>query len=236
MGFARKTGAQSLPEVFRRLLGAWCGNAVSVLYGLLMAFTAAMMLRTCAELGALALPVKNGRLWGLIAAVFMSVTVLAGRQRLLPGLGAAAVVAAVLFYGALMLDTRPVRVNMRYETVLNLSGSLWAASVLALLHACLNSSVAGGTAAAFAGGSFDADKAAFLAGGMMIVLLFAALHLAHRKPPRPWHCLALALVCGLFWEYITPLYLPRSVSDPWDILAVLLGGMGILPILYRLEK
>ena len=76
----------------------------------------------------------------------------------------------------------------------------------------------------------------FLAGGMMIVLLFAALRLAHRKPPRPWHCLALALVCGLFWEYITPLYLPRSVSDPWDILAVLLGGGSILPILYRLEE
>ena len=76
----------------------------------------------------------------------------------------------------------------------------------------------------------------FLAGGMMIVLLFAALRLAHRKPPRPWHCLALALVCGLFWEYITPLYLPRSVSDPWDILAVLLGGAAILPILYRLEE
>ena len=70
----------------------------------------------------------------------------------------------------------------------------------------------------------------------MIVLLFAALRLAHRKPPRPWHCLALALVCGLFWEYITPLYLPRSVSDPWDILAVLLGGAAILPILYRLEE
>ena len=76
----------------------------------------------------------------------------------------------------------------------------------------------------------------FLAGGMMIVLLFAALHLAHRKPPRRWHCLALALVCGLFWEYITPLYLPRSVSDPWDILAVLLGGGCILPGLYHLEK
>ena len=75
-----------------------------------------------------------------------------------------------------------------------------------------------------------------LAGGMMIVLLFAALHLAHRKPPRPWHCLTLALVCGRFWEYISPLYLPRSVSDPWDILAVLLGGGSILPILYRLEE
>jgi len=76
----------------------------------------------------------------------------------------------------------------------------------------------------------------FLAGGMMVLLLFAAFHLAYRKPPRLLACLALALTCGLFWEYITPLYLPRSVSDPWDILAVLLGGAGILPFLYRLEE
>jgi len=76
----------------------------------------------------------------------------------------------------------------------------------------------------------------FLAGGMMIVLLFAALHLAHRKPTKPLPSLALALFCGLFWEYVTPLYLPRSVRDPWDILAVLLGGGCMLPILYRLEE
>ena len=30
--------------------------------------------------------------------------------------------------------------------------------------------------------------------------------------------------CGIFWEYITPLYLSRSVSDPLDIAAYLLGG------------
>ena len=31
----------------------------------------------------------------------------------------------------------------------------------------------------------------FLAGGMMIALLFAALHLAHRKPPKPLPVLRL---------------------------------------------
>lgn len=72
----------------------------------------------------------------------------------------------------------------------------------------------------------------FLAGAMMVVILFSACRLANRKPPKPLPCLALALLCGLFWEYVTPLYLPRSVSDPRDILAVLLGGAGILPILY----
>lgn len=30
--------------------------------------------------------------------------------------------------------------------------------------------------------------------------------------------------CGIFWEYITPLYLSRAVSDPLDIAAYLLGG------------
>lgn len=39
---------------------------------------------------------------------------------------------------------------------------------------------------------------------------------------------AFLLGCGLFWEYVTPLYLPRSVSDPRDVLAVWLGGMGML--------
>ena len=76
----------------------------------------------------------------------------------------------------------------------------------------------------------------WLAGGMMTVLLFTALHLSCRKPPKPLPCLALALLCGLFWEYVTPFYLPRSVSDPWDIAAVLLGCGCILPILYRFER
>ena len=76
----------------------------------------------------------------------------------------------------------------------------------------------------------------FLAGGMMVLILWAALRLSGRKPPKVWDCLALALACGLFWECVTPLYLPRSVGDPRDVLAVLLGSGCILPILYRTEN
>ena len=76
----------------------------------------------------------------------------------------------------------------------------------------------------------------FLAGGMMVVILLAALCLSGRKPPRPLPALAFLLACGLFWEYITPLYLPRSVGDPWDILAAVLGGGCILPLFYRMEE
>ncbi|NLM45185.1 MAG: hypothetical protein GX200_00080 [Firmicutes bacterium] len=37
--------------------------------------------------------------------------------------------------------------------------------------------------------------------------------------------LLLVLAAGLFWEYVTPLYLPHSTSDPLDLLAYLAGGM-----------
>lgn len=76
----------------------------------------------------------------------------------------------------------------------------------------------------------------FLAGGMMVVILLATLRLSGRKSPKPLCALAFSLACGLFWEYITPLYLPRSVGDPWDILAAVLGGGCILPFLYRTEE
>lgn len=36
---------------------------------------------------------------------------------------------------------------------------------------------------------------------------------------------ALALGVGAFWEFVTPLYLARSVSDPWDLLAYWLGNL-----------
>ena len=76
----------------------------------------------------------------------------------------------------------------------------------------------------------------FLAGGMMVVILFAALRLSGRNPPKVMSALVLLLACGLFWEYVTPLYLPRSVGDPWDILAAVLGGGCILPLFYRTEE
>jgi len=66
----------------------------------------------------------------------------------------------------------------------------------------------------------------FLAGGAMVCVLNGALALAHRSPVvRFLPLTAYLLACGLFWELVTPLYLPRSVSDPLDILAVWLGGL-----------
>lgn len=74
----------------------------------------------------------------------------------------------------------------------------------------------------------------FLAGGLMVCILGALLTAA--KLPAVDGVVpvsAFLLACGVFWEYVTPLYLPRSVSDPGDLLAVWLGGMGMLLCLRR---
>ena len=43
---------------------------------------------------------------------------------------------------------------------------------------------------------------------------------------RSWlEPLLFTLVAGIFWEYVTPLYRPQSVSDVWDIVAYLVGTL-----------
>ena len=68
----------------------------------------------------------------------------------------------------------------------------------------------------------------FLAGGAMVLVLQGARELSGQPPERRWWAvLGFLLLCGAFWEGITPLYLPRSVGDPWDVATVLIGGMGL---------
>ena len=70
-----------------------------------------------------------------------------------------------------------------------------------------------------------------LAGGLMLCFLNGLLLLARRRPvERFLPASAFLLGCGLFWEVVTPRYLPRSVGDPWDVLAVWLGGTALLAL------
>ena len=71
----------------------------------------------------------------------------------------------------------------------------------------------------------------FLAGGLMLCLLNGLLCLTRRQPVERTLPVSLFLLgCGLFWEVVTPLYLPRSAGDPWDVLAVWLGGVALLAL------
>lgn len=72
----------------------------------------------------------------------------------------------------------------------------------------------------------------FLAGGLMLCVLDCALELSGRQPIRRMlPALGFSFLCGAFWELVTPLYLPRSVGDWRDVLAVCLGGLTMFLLL-----
>lgn len=77
----------------------------------------------------------------------------------------------------------------------------------------------------------------FLAGGAMVLVLQGAREVLGWPPERrAGRMLVFLLLCGLFWEVVTPLYLPRSVGDPRDVAAVLLGGMALFLPMFRPGK
>ena len=64
-----------------------------------------------------------------------------------------------------------------------------------------------------------------LAGALILCVLQTALLAAGRTVLRNYGWVTLFLLaCGLFWEVITPIYLPGAVGDLWDLLAYWLGG------------
>lgn len=40
-----------------------------------------------------------------------------------------------------------------------------------------------------------------------------------------WKIEILLCMCGMFWEYVTPLFRKDTISDPCDIIAYLIGGI-----------
>ena len=77
----------------------------------------------------------------------------------------------------------------------------------------------------------------FLAGGLMLCVLDCALELSGRQSVRRiLPALGFSFLCGAFWELVTPLYLPRSVGDWQDVIAVCLGGLVMFLILKPRKK
>lgn len=65
-----------------------------------------------------------------------------------------------------------------------------------------------------------------LAGCIIVAIVNLLLSFGRINPSvKPLPCLGLCLVCGLVWEYVTPLYKPSAVCDLWDIAAYMIGGL-----------
>ena len=168
-----RMGADSFAGLCRRLLPGRAGALAMWLYGLLLILVALTMLRGAGELGALALPLRYGFLWGaalaLLAALVMNLT----RLRALPWAGLALLATGLIFYGALALDPRPARTYLRGEVRLALEGSVSATILLALAYGAMNACVAAGVASRFGRGARPKRVGALCAamlGGMLLCL------------------------------------------------------------------
>lgn len=60
-----------------------------------------------------------------------------------------------------------------------------------------------------------------------LLLISIALTICAKRPIRInlLHVEILTFTSGIYWEYITPLYRPKTISDPLDIVAYMLGGI-----------
>lgn len=57
----------------------------------------------------------------------------------------------------------------------------------------------------------------------------------NRKMIKLWQIELLMFFCGFFWEYLTPLFRKNTVSDVFDIVAYMVGGL-IYWIITRKEQ
>lgn len=64
--------------------------------------------------------------------------------------------------------------------------------------------------------------------GAIVFLLYLSIVLSYLKKTfvfKLCHVQSIILICGILWEYVTPIYRNDTVSDPIDILAYLFGGI-----------
>ena len=73
--------------------------------------------------------------------------------------------------------------------------------------------------------------------GGMTFIAYSNIIFSFRKIiiAKLWHIELLMFSCGIFWELITPIYRTDTVSDVWDILAYMIGGL-LYSFLIRNEK
>lgn len=173
-GCAARFGAGSFPRLCRRALGRGAGLAARVMHALLLALAAGLMLSSAGEIGALTLPLENGRLCGAGLALLLAFVATLWKQRPLPWAGLAALVVGVAFYAALALDPRPVRTYLNGEVQLALSGSVPAAILLGLAYGAMDACLAAGVAIRFGADCKRPARLGALCGGLLGALLACA--------------------------------------------------------------
>ena len=167
----RRTGANTLAEVYTGIFGRKAGAVVTALHVAFSAFAACALLGKAAETAELALPFHRAAYIGAISAAIFSLLVwrqgASGIRKL--GCLCFAALAAVMF--ALLVSGKlPSQNTMHFYVELELENKPWAAVLLALIHA----SMAAGMCAAAAVRLYPAHIKPGLA-GFVSAIAFAML-------------------------------------------------------------
>lgn len=145
-GLARRTGAQSFPDIYRRLLGCHAGRWIVLLYGFVLAIGGVLQLQAAANAGALMLPVRHAFFLALMLALGLSLLFAGLGNAAMKTLGGIYMILLVLFEIALWKWGRVDESRLNFAVNLRLENGMGAAVLMGVLHACVCAALSAGMA------------------------------------------------------------------------------------------
>ena len=170
----RRTGAQRLPGVYRRLLGCHAGKLIGWLYAAALTVAAVLLLGAAAKVGALVLPLRHAALMGALAALLLAGIVAGVRERALVCTSGIYLALLLLLELALWrFGGRPDPARLRFVVELRLADSVGGALALGALCACMSTALSAGVAVRMAGSRVSPCGA-----GLLCALMYLMVQLA----------------------------------------------------------
>lgn len=168
----RRTGADALPGVFRRLPGGSVGGGITALYVAFLVISGAMSLAAAGHMGALMLPVRWGEAWGMVLAALLAAWIALGSEQGICRAGGVFVGCVALMELGLMLFGRmPASAGLNFELEMKLRDNWGAALLFALVYGSVCACVSAGVVVRFSRGRIRPYRLGLWTGALLAILL-----------------------------------------------------------------
>lgn len=166
MLLARRTQAETFPDLYGKLMGQPCKDALYMLHGLLCLIAASAMLSAGAELGALTFPVRHSYALGFMLTLCAGIAAVCSGFRALSRMGALLIpLTAVYFITMALKGTHTPSLS---------PDGLLPTLPMGLIYASFNGALAGGAICLAGQNPSSPARTAFLTGTLMFFLLSCA--------------------------------------------------------------
>lgn len=166
MLLSRRTQAETFPDLYGKLMGEPCKDAMHILHGLLCLITTSAMLAAGAELGALTFPIRHSYALGFALTLCAGLAAVCTGFQALSTMGVLLVPFIACYFAAMAL-------NGQYAPSFLLDGLL-PAIPMGLIYASFNGALAGGAICLAGQKEADPARTALLTGTLMLFLLSCA--------------------------------------------------------------